>query len=85
MGTTVTIPSNTGSQQGYIVAVPAFTQTPGIDPCYTIQLLIGSTTTVLASAMHKLVDTTQSSIKITLLEWIDSDAKVLLSLGRVTH
>ena len=85
MGTTVTIPSNTGSQQGYIVAVPAFTQTPGIDPCYTIQLLIGSTTTVQASAMRKLVDTTQSEIKIAFPEWNHSDTKVQLSLGYATH
>ena len=84
LGTAVTIPLNTGSMPGYVLAVPASTSAPDSDPC-TIQLLTGPTTTVPASRMHNVINTTNLDITITLPPWIHNDAKVQLTLGRVPH
>ena len=76
LGTAVQIPLNTGSKQGYVIAVPAANQSPDTDPYYSIQLLEGAVTTVPTSAMYVLVDTTTTTVGLQLLTWIYQDAKV---------
>ena len=83
LGTAVQIPSPTGPTPGYVLAVPSNNSTE--ETFYTIQLLSGQTTTVPSSAMSKLVDPHKTTVNVTLPPWIHSDAKVQLTLGRITH
>ena len=76
IGTSVSIPSNTTTSKGYVLAVPNRINNSTDDPLYTIQLTDGRTTTVPESAMPHILDKSTSSIQITLPPWMRHDSKV---------
>ena len=76
IGTSVSIPSNTTTSKGYVLAVPNRIDNSTDDPLYTIQLTDGRTTTVSESAMPHILDKSTSSIQITLPPWMYHDSKV---------
>ena len=83
--TTVITSGPTGSSTGYVLAVPS-AQSASNDPLYTIQLISGETTSVTLSVMDKLVtDQSSHQAKLTLPSWIQHDAKVRLTLSRLTR
>ncbi len=87
IGTAVTIPSNTGTSKGYVLAVPVNQSSTNLhaDPRYTIQLLNGNTTTVPASAMEAVINRLPDPIQITLPSWLRHDAKVCYTVGTTAH
>ena len=87
IGTAVKIPSNTGSQHGYVLAVPTASTSSQIDtdPLYTIKYLTGGTTTVPASAMDSYINRSPDPVQITLPSWLRHDSKVRYTIGNITH
>ena len=87
IGTAVIVPSNTGNSKGYVIAVPDNQSSKNLhsDPCYTIQLLTGTTTMVPASAMEDVIDRSSDTVQINLPSWLRHDAKVRYTVGTVTH
>ena len=84
IGIAVTIPSESTTSPGYVLAVPSNTD-PAIDSMYTIQLLDSKTTIVPESSMPNLVKKQSPDIKITLPPWMAHEAKVHYTVDRITH
>ena len=88
IGTSVTIPSDTGPTEGYVLAVPRTSQPHDSlhsDPMYTVQLVTGATTLIPSSAMDKIVRSRSPKASLTLPSWIHDSAKVRYTMGRTTH
>ena len=88
IGTAVKVPSNTGSSDGYVIAIPTddpSSQSMDSDPLYSIQLIQGGITMIPSSAMDKVIDRSKDSIDIQLPQWIHQDSKVRYTVNRTTH
>ena len=76
IGTAVTIPTNSGSLHGYVLAVPNPPPSSTIhsDPIYTIQYLNSGTTIVPALVMESFINQSPYPIQITLPSWLIHDS-----------
>ena len=85
IGTAVKISNLTDSSSGYVLAVPS-TQSDFKDSIYTMQLASGETTSVPRSIMDTIVvDQSSTKIQSILPSWLHQDAKVRLTLSRMTY
>lgn len=88
IGMAVPVPSKTGHTKGYVLTVPALSNTLSsleFDPAYTIRLLNGRTTMIPLSAMEKVTDHSKDTATISLPTWLQNDSKVRYTLDCTTH